>query len=63
MVKKKNTPTKKSTELRVPGTSDDVKTAILITSLALNLAIFIGWIILRVTSKYDEQVFNFLFIR
>ncbi len=63
MVTKKSNATKKTTEVRVPGTSDDVRNAILIVSLALNLAIFIGWIVLRVTTKYDEQVFNFLFTR
>lgn len=63
MVKKKEVSTAKTTQLRVPTTSDDAKTAILIISLALNVAIFIGWVILRVTSKYDEQVFNFLFTR
>lgn len=63
MAKKKETSAVKTTQPRVPTTSDDVKTAILIISLALNVAIFIGWVILRVTSKYDEQVFNFLFTR
>lgn len=62
MATKKGT-TKKSTDIRVPATSDDVKSAILIVSLALNLAVFIGWVVLRVTTKYDEQVFNFLFTR
>lgn len=63
MAKKKEVSTAKTTQTRIPTTSDDVKTAILIISLALNVAIFIGWVILRVTSKYDEQVFNFLFTR
>jgi hypothetical protein len=48
---------------RKASTMNDIKTAILIVSLAINVAIFIGWLALRVTTSYDQQVFNFLFVR
>jgi hypothetical protein len=48
---------------RKSSTMNDIKTAVLLVSLAINLAIFIGWLILRVTTMYDQQVFNFLFVR
>ena len=40
---------------------DDFKTAALLVSLGLNLAVFIGWLALKVTWIYDEQVARFLF--
>jgi len=64
--------TKKQTGLRswvtVPGvreasTLNDVKNAVLFVSLLINLAVFIGWLILRLTTQYDLQVYNFLFVR
>ena len=48
---------------REPSTLNDAKTAVLLVSLAINLAVFIGWLALRITTAYDEQVFNFLFVR
>jgi len=48
---------------RKASTMNDVKTAVLMVSLAINVAIFIGWLALRVTTIYDQQVFNFLFVR
>lgn len=64
MVKKKATKVAKTyTPPPVRPTLDALKTSVLIVSLLINLAVFIGWVILRVTSKYDEQVFNFLFTR
>ncbi len=48
---------------REASTLNDVKTAILLVSLTLNLAVFIGWLILRLTTIYDAQVYNFLFNR
>jgi hypothetical protein len=48
---------------RTVNTWDDVKTAVLLVSLGINVAIFIGWVALRVTTEYDQQVFNFLFVR
>lgn len=63
MVKKKQTAPKTQTPVRVLTTIDDVKSAALVVSVIINLAIFIAWVVLRVTTKYDEQVFNFLFTR
>ena len=49
--------------VREPSTLNDVKTAILIVSLTINAAVFVTWLILRITTVYDQQVFNFLFVR
>jgi hypothetical protein len=48
---------------RKASTMNDVKTALLLVSLVINLAIFVGWLALRLTTAYDHQVFNFLFVR
>jgi len=48
---------------REPSTMNDIKTAILLVSLAINAAVFIGWLILKTTTIYDEQVYSFLFNR
>lgn len=48
---------------RKASTMDDLKTAVLLVSLVINLAIFVGWLALRLTTAYDHQVFNFLFVR
>jgi Flp pilus assembly protein TadB len=48
---------------RKASTLNDVKTAILLVSLTINAAFFITWLILRLTTVYDAQVYNFLFVR
>jgi len=48
---------------REASTLNDVKTAVLLISLGLNLAVFVGWLALRLTTAYDQQVFDFLFVR
>lgn len=48
---------------RQASTLNDVKTAALLVSLTINLIIFIGWLTLRLTTVYDQQVYNFLFSR
>ena len=48
---------------RATSTLNDIKTAVLLVSLALNLAVFVGWLAIKLTNAYDEQVFNFLFNR
>jgi hypothetical protein len=48
---------------RQASTMNDVKTAVLLVSLAINLAVSIAWLILRFTTVYDQQVYNFLFVR
>ena len=40
----------------------DFRNAALIVSVTLNLAIIIGWLVLKVTSEYDYQVARFLFL-
>jgi hypothetical protein len=60
MVKKKAAAKVAKTPPRTPTTSDDVKSALLVVSLTINVVILIGWITLQVTSKYDEQVTQFL---
>lgn len=49
--------------VREPSTLNDVKNAVLFISVLINAAIFIGWLILRLTTQYDQQVYNFLFVR
>jgi hypothetical protein len=49
--------------MREASTLNDVKNAVLFISLLINAAIFIGWLILRLTTVYDQQVYNFLFVR
>jgi hypothetical protein len=48
---------------RVPRVSDDFKTAALLVSVTINVAVFIGWLAIKITTKYDEQVATFLFSR
>jgi len=49
--------------MREASTLNDVKNAVLFISLLINAAVFIGWLILRLTTVYDTQVYNFLFVR
>ena len=48
---------------REPSTLNDVKNAVLIVSLTINLAVFITWLILKLTNVYDSQIYHFLFNR
>ncbi len=48
---------------RIPTTGQDIKSAVLLVSVTINLAVFIGWLLLRLTTVYDAQVYNFLFNR
>lgn len=43
--------------------SQDLKNAVLIVSVVVNLFIFTAWIALQVTTQYDAQLANFLFTR
>lgn len=61
MVKKKTAPKVAKTPVRIATTGDDVKSALLVVSLTINAVVLIGWITLQVTSKYDDQVAQFLF--
>lgn len=46
---------------REASTLNDVKSAVLVISLLLNLAVFTFWLALQVTNIYDKQVSDFLF--
>lgn len=46
-----------------PRSVDDFKTAALIVSVGINVAVFVGWLALKITTEYDAQVFKFLFDR
>lgn len=48
---------------RKASTLNDVKTAVLLVSLTINAAFFIAWLILRLTTVYDAQVYSILFNR
>jgi len=50
-----------SSARRAASTTDDVKTALLIVSAAINVAVLVAWLAIKLTSKYDEQVAAFLF--
>lgn len=47
----------------IPTTADDVKSALLVVSVVINLFILIAWLALQVTNKYDLQVATILFTR
>ena len=47
----------------VPSVTDDLKTAALVVSLAINVAVFTGWLAVKITTQYDLQVAQFLFSR
>lgn len=60
----KKTPTTKAASLPpYSRLSSDLKNALLIFSLVVNLFIFITWVAIRVTNQYDAQLSNFLFTR
>lgn len=60
-VTKKQTTAKKVSMRSVPSTWDDFKTAALVVSATINVGIFVGWLALQITTKYDQQVAQFLF--
>jgi hypothetical protein len=47
----------------IDHTTRDAAIALLIVSVVINLFFLIGWVTLRVTTAYDAEVANFLFIR
>ena len=48
---------------REPSALNDTKNAILLVSLTINLVVFIIWLILRLTTYYDEQLIQFFLVR
>ncbi len=60
---KKTAVKRPSTPAKVPTVTDDLKTAALVVSLAINVAVFTGWLAIKITTQYDLQVAQFLFSR
>jgi antibiotic biosynthesis monooxygenase (ABM) superfamily enzyme len=48
---------------REPSTLNDIKNAILLVSLTINLLALIVWLVLRLTTDYDAQLSNLLLSR
>lgn len=48
---------------QVPATANDLKSALLVVSLAINLVVLIVWLILQVTTRYDDQLAAMIFLR
>lgn len=44
-------------------TGQDVRNAVFVVSVVLNLFIFIAWLAMQVTTRYDAQIASFLFNR
>jgi len=66
MVKKNNkitTARAKKQPARTPNTVDDFKTALILVSVTINVAVFVGWLAIKLTTAYDAQVAAFLFGR
>lgn len=57
---KKNT---KKAVSKAPSTVEDLKTAVILVSVTLNVAIFVGWLAIKITTDYDAQVYSLLFSR
>ena len=50
-------------EAAIVRTNEDFKNAVLIVSLLVNVVILIAWIVLRITTFYDDQIAYLLFVR
>lgn len=60
---KKQTTAKKSKQQPVFQTSADLKTALLVVSLLLNVFVFCLWLTLQITSQYDAALHSFFILR
>jgi hypothetical protein len=60
---KKTAVKRTSSPAKVPTVTDDLKTAALVVSLAVNVAVLTGWLAIQITTQYDVQVAQFLFSR
>lgn len=65
---KKNTTKKRivTTKAKKPvvlQTGTDLKTALLLVSLFINLFVFCIWLTLQITSEYDKALYDFFVIR
>lgn len=56
MKQQKQTEEQVSAGIAVFQTGQDVKTAVLIVSVIANIALFVMWLILQLTSRYDAAV-------
>ena len=63
MVKNKTQKKVSKSFVRFPSTFDDFKNAALLVSITINVAVFVFWLAIKVTTKYDAEVANFLFSR
>lgn len=46
-----------------PTAYEDFKNAALLVSVTINVAFFVGWLALQITTQYDEQIAYLLFSR
>lgn len=66
MTQTQTEPTNNNQEINVTATtqtSQDLRNAVLIVSVVMNLFIFIAWLAMQVTTRYDAQIAGFLFNR
>lgn len=66
MTQTQTKPTNNNQEINVTAatqTSQDLRNAVLIVSVVVNLFIFIAWLAMQVTTQYDAQIAGFLFNR
>lgn len=69
MKQKTKNPTTRTTDTKIQKDviysqlSYDLKSSLLIVSVAANLFVMTAWIALQVTSQYDSQISSFLFTR
>lgn len=56
----KNQNIETSADMAVFHTGQDVKTAVLIVSVLANIALFVMWLTLQLTSRYDAAMTSWL---
>jgi hypothetical protein len=61
VTKKKQTTKSKVAKAPVSNVGNDFKNAALVVSVTINVAVFVGWLAIQVTTKYDQQVAQLLF--
>lgn len=67
VTQKKQTTKKKAVQKSSAARTNDVwydfKNAALLVSVTINVAVFVGWLAIKLTTQYDLQVAQFLFTR
>jgi hypothetical protein len=65
MVKQKKQTTKSRNTKKVVRSdlANDFRGAALVVSVTINVAVFVGWLAIQLTTKYDQEVAQFLFTR